>query len=86
MELVDEENDLAIAFGDFFEERLEAVFKFSAILGSGDHGANVHSDKPFVFERVGNVATDNAPGEAFSDGCFTNAGFTNENRIVLGSS
>src|SRR5208282_5229972 len=38
VQFVDEKNDLALGVFDFFQDGLEAVFEFTAILGSGQHG------------------------------------------------
>ena len=50
VELVDEEDDLSLALGDFLEKGLEAVFEFSAILGPGDHRSDVEHDEALVLE------------------------------------
>ena len=39
VKLVDKENDLPLGFSDFFEECLQALFKFSAVLSTGEHAA-----------------------------------------------
>ncbi len=49
VELVDEEDDLPIAAGDFLDDGFEAVFEFAAIFRAGDQGADVEGDDAFVF-------------------------------------
>jgi hypothetical protein len=85
VQLVDEQNDAALGIGHFLEECLEAVFEFAAVFGTGDHGAEVHGDDPFVLERIGHVAGDDAAGEAFDDGGFADAGLADEHRVVFGA-
>ncbi len=49
VQLVDEEDDLAVGVFDLLEESFEAVFKFAAILGPGDHAGEVEGDDALVF-------------------------------------
>ncbi len=44
VELVDEENDLAVGVDDLLEDRLEAILELAAVLGAGDQGAHVEGD------------------------------------------
>ena len=85
VQFVDEQNDSSLAGGDFLEEGLEAVFKFAAVLGAGDHGAEVHRDELFVLQRFGHVAADDAPGQPLHDGGLAHAGLANQDGIVLGA-
>ncbi len=84
VELVYEEDDSALAGGDFEEECFEAFFEVATIFGAGHHGAEVHADEAFVFEGLGDVAGDDAACEAFGDGGFTDAGFADEDGVVFG--
>ena len=86
VQFVDEEDDLAIGFGDFFKDGFEAVFEFAAIFGAGDEGAHVEAYDTFVFEACGDVAVDDALGESFDDGGFADAGFADEDGVVFGAS
>ena len=85
VQLVDEEDDLAVRFFDFFEDGLEAVFKLAAIFCAGEHGAEVERDDALVAQAFGHVAGDDAAREAFDDGGFADAGLADEHRIVLGA-
>jgi len=85
VEFVDEEDDLAFAGGDFLEECLEAVFEFAAEFCSGDHGPDIHGDDFFVVEGFGDIACDDAAGEALDDGGLSDAWFADEDRVVLGA-
>ena len=84
MQLVDEEDDLAVGVFDLLEQRLEAVFKLAAKLGAGDHAAEVERDDALVLEDFRHVAVDDAARESFDDGGFADAGFADEDRIILG--
>src|SRR5688572_21753440 len=83
VKFVDEQNDLASGGGDFFEEGFEAVFEFSAIFCTGDHGAEVHGDEPFVFEGLGDVTADNTARKSFDDGGCADAMFADQHGIVF---
>src|SRR5580700_2406649 len=85
VQLIDKEDDLAVGLFDFLQDGLEAVFKFAAIFGSGEHGAEVEGDDALVAENVGDVAVDDAAREALDDGGFADAGLANEDGVVLGA-
>ncbi len=84
VQFINEEQDAALAGGDFLEEGLEAVFKFAAEFGAGDHRAQVQRDQAFVLERFRHVAADDAAGQAFDDGGFARARFADEDGVVFG--
>ena len=85
VQLIDEEDDLAVGFFDFLQDGLEAVFKLAAKFGAGEHRAEVEGDDALVAQDVGDVAVDDAAGEAFDDGGFADAGLADEDRVVLGA-
>ena len=83
VELVDEEDDLALGIGDFLEERLEPLLELAAVFRAGEHAAEVHGDDALVLHRVRHVAGNDAAGEALDDGGLADAGLADEHRIVL---
>ena len=83
VEFVDKKDHLAFAGDDFFEKGLEAVLKFAAEFRACDHRADIHRDEAFVFEGFGDIARDDAAGEAFDDGGLADAGFADENGVVF---
>ncbi len=85
VQLVDEEDDLAVGVFDLLEHGLEAVFELAAVLGAGDHAGEVEGDDALVFEDLGDVAVDDAAGEAFDDGGLADAGLADEDGIVFGA-
>ena len=50
VKFVDEQNNLTVAGGDFFDERLEAILEFASILRAGNHRAEIHRDQRLVVE------------------------------------
>ena len=85
VEFIDEGNDLTIRVIDFFEDCLEAFFKFASILCTCNEGRDVEGDKLLVLEAVGDVTGDNALGESFHDSSLSHAWFTDQHGVVLGT-
>ena len=86
MKLVDEEDDATLGLGDVFKDRLQAFLEFAAKLRAGDERAHVERDDLAILEALGNVARDNPLREALDDGGLADAGFADENGVVLGPS
>jgi hypothetical protein len=83
VELVDEEDDLALRVGDLLEHGLQPLLEFAAVLGAGDQRAHVERDDPLVLEPLGNVAALDAAGEPFDDRGLADARLADEHRVVL---
>ena len=84
MQLIDEEDDAALALADFFEHGLEPFLKFAAVLGAGDQRAHVKRENGFVFQAFRHVAAHNALRQALGDGRLADARLADEHRVVLG--
>ena len=83
VELVDEQDDLALGVLDLLEHGLEALLELAAVLGAGDQGAQVQRDDALVLERLGHVAADDALGQALDDGGLADARLADQDRVVL---
>src|SRR5207248_10106481 len=83
MELVDEEDDLALRIRDLLEYGLQAFFELAPVLRAGDQRAHVEGDDALVSETFGHVAAIDAAGETFDDRRLADAGFADEDRVVL---
>ena len=83
VQLIDEQNDLAIRLFNVLEHRLEPVFKLAAILRSRQHGAKVERDHALVAQQFGHIAGDDTPRQAFDNGGLAHARFPNQHRVVL---
>ena len=83
VQLVDEEDDLALRVGDLLEHGLQALLELAAVLRAGDERAHVERDDPLVLEPFGHVAADDAAGQALDDGGLADAGLADEHRVVL---
>ena len=84
VQLVDEQDDLALGVLDLLEDGLEPLLELAAELGAGDERAEVERDDALVLEALGHVAADDALGEALDDGRLADAGLADEDRVVLG--
>ncbi len=85
VQLVDEQDDLALRVFDLFQNRLQAVFKFAAKLRARQHRAQIERDHALVLQRFGHVAGNDALRQAFDDRGLADAGFADQHRIVLGA-
>jgi hypothetical protein len=84
VDLVDEQDDVA-AGGDLLEDLLEALLEVTAVARPGDERAEVEGVEVLVLERLGDLAGDDALGEALDDGGLADAGLTDQDRVVLGA-
>jgi hypothetical protein len=80
-----DEDDGVLILHQLLHDGLEALFKLAAVFGTGDDEGKVESEDALVGEEAGNVAVGDALGEAFDDGGFADAGFADEDGIVLGA-
>ena len=85
MNLVDEGHNLAFGLLDFFEDCLQALLKLTTVLSTGDHGAQVQADEPLATQRFGHIAGNHTLRQALDHGGLTDAGLTNQHRVVLGT-
>ena len=83
VQLVDEEDDLALRVGDFLEERLESVLEFAAELRARDHRADVHRDDLLVFQRLRHIPADDPPRQPLDDRRLAHARLADEHRVVF---
>lgn len=55
VDLINEEDDLAIRVGDLLDHGLQAVLKLAAVFGAGDQSAHVQRHQDPVLQGGGNV-------------------------------
>jgi hypothetical protein len=85
VQLVDEQDDLAVGAGDLFQHRLQAILEFAAVLGARDERAQIQRLDALVLERFGHVARGDPLRDALDDGGLAHAGLADEHRVVLGA-
>ena len=83
VQFVDEQNDLAVGFGDFLQHGLQAVFEFAAIFRAGDQRRQIERHDALRLQNFRHVAGDDALREAFDDGRLAHAGLADQHGIVF---
>ncbi len=82
---VDKQDDFARRGFNFLENSLEPLFKLTAVFRPGDQCAHVQRQQPFVAQGFRHVTINDAQGQPFGDGGFTDTGFPDQNRVILGA-
>ena len=83
VQLVDEQDNLAVRLLDLAQNRLQAVLELAAVLSACDHGAQIERDDVVVLQAGRDIAGDDALRQAFDDGGFADAGFADKHGVVL---
>ena len=82
MQFINEENPFRM-FLHFFNDFLQSFFKFTSVLGTGNHRGHIERNNMAVLKNFRNVIFNNSLCQSFCNGCLTNPWFTNQNRVVL---
>ena len=61
------------------------LLEVTAVARAGDHAGQVELDDPLALELLGDVAGDDALGDALDDGGLADAGLADEHGVVLGA-
>ena len=85
VQLVHEQDDLAVGLLDLLEDGLQALLELAAVLRAGDQRADVERDDAAVAQLLGHVAGDDALGEALGDRGLADAGLADQDGVVLGA-
>ena len=81
-----DEQDRVLRATNFVHDGLDSFFELTAVLRAGDHHRQVEHDDSFVGQDFRNFAGDDQLGKSFDDRRFADAGFTEQDRVVFGSS
>ena len=84
VQLIDEEDDLALALLDFVQDTLQTFLKLAAVLGAGHQGAHIQAEDGAALQVFGHIAPDNPLGQALGDGGLADAGLADQAGVVLG--
>ena len=84
VQLVDEQDDLALGVLDLLQDGLEPLLELAAVLGAGDERAQVECDDALVLQALGHVAAHDALGQALDDGRLADARLADQDGVVLG--
>ena len=85
VQLVDEQDDLALLFGEFIQDTFQPLLEVAAVLGAGDQRAHVERKNSLPAQPFRNLAVDYPQREALDDGGLAHARFADKHRIVLGA-
>ena len=85
VQLVHEQDDLALGVLDLLQDGLQALLELAAVLGAGEQGADVEADDLAVAQGLGDVAGDDPLGEALDDRGLADAGLADQHGVVLGA-
>ena len=83
VDFVDEQDDAALFLGHVIEHGFEALFKLTAVLGTGQQACHVQHQHALVLEGFRHFAFHNALCQTFHDGGLAHTGFTDEHGVVL---
>ena len=83
MKFINKNNRLTFILRNVFEHCFESLFKFAAVLGTGQQRCHVQHQYTLVFERFGHFAVDDALRQSFDDGGFADTRLANQHRVVL---
>ena len=83
VQLVDEQDHLAVRLRDLLEHRLQALLELTAVLRTREQAAEVEGHDALVLETLRHVAGGDAIGEALRDRGLAHAGLADEHGVVL---
>mmetsp|Transcript_28659 Transcript_28659/g.77145 ORF Transcript_28659/g.77145 Transcript_28659/m.77145 type:complete len:253 (+) Transcript_28659:445-1203(+) len=84
MNLVDEEDDLALGVLHLGQHRLQPLLKLATELGTGDERAHVERDELLPLEGLRHVARHDPLRHALGDGGLAHARLTEQDGVVFG--
>src|SRR5207244_1100359 len=85
MQLVDEDDGVALVLGQLLQHRFEALLELAAVLRPGEQRRQVEHQQALVLQALGHLAVDDALRQAFDDRGLADARLTDQHRVVLGA-
>ena len=83
--LIDEEDDFALALDYLVDYRFESFLKLTFVFGTGDKGTHVEREDLFALQVFGHIATHDTVSQPLGDSRFTGTRFTYQDRVVFGT-
>ena len=83
VQLVDEDDQLALGGGDLLQHGLEPLLELPAVLRAGEQRADVECPHALALQPLGHVAGDDALREALDDRRLADAGIADQHGVVL---
>ena len=85
MKFVDKQNNLSRRVFNLFQHRFQAVFKFTSVFRSCQHGSEIKCYHALVLQNFRYVAGDDALRQTFHNGGLANARLSDKHGIILGT-
>ena len=85
VQLVDEQNDPAFLFRPFLQHGLQAFLEFAAVLGAGDHGAQIQREQALSLQTFRHLLVGDPQSQTFHDRGLADARLPDQHRVVLGA-
>ena len=83
VQLVDEDDQLALGGGDLLQHGLQPLLELTAVLRACEQGADVERPNTLALQPLGNVAGDDPLREALDDRGLADARVADQHRVVL---
>ena len=83
VDLIDEEQYLAVAGDDLLHDALQTLLELALILRTGDQRTHVEREDHLRLQVLGHVAVHDTVGDTLGDGRLTHTGLTHEDGVVL---
>ena len=85
MQLINEQDDAPLLLRQLVEHRLEALFEFTPVFGTGDQRRHIQRQHLLVLESLRHLAIDDALGQPLDDRGLAHTGLTDQHRVILGT-
>ena len=84
VQFVDKQNDVSTS-ANFLQHLLQALFEVSAVTAASHQSTKVQRVEVLVLQCLGYFALNDGLGQSFNDGGLADAGLTDEDGVVLGT-
>ncbi len=84
VDLIDKEDDLAVAFGHGLHDALQTFLEFTLVLRTCDQRAHIQGIDFLALQILRHIAVDDPLGDPFGNGGLTHARLADQDRVVLG--
>ena len=83
MQLIDEENDLALALAHFLKDGFQTLLKLATVLGACDKGTHIQCEDLFIFQSLRDIPADDSLCQSLDRRRLADARLTDQNRVVF---
>ena len=85
VQLVEEEDDLALGLLDLGEHRLQPFLELPSVFRAGEQRADVEGDHAALAQALGHVSGDDSLRQPLHDRRLADAGVADQDRVILGA-